>query len=131
MQSKGCQSLCIGRQELRIRHFHKVLDEYIDGPGGKPSGAVKVVDAREGRAMQLTPERLRNAYRLMKTIREFEERLHVEIATGEIPGFTHLYAGQEAVAVGVCEPLSDSDYIAGTHRGPGTCIAWVCELVGV
>ena len=36
----------------------------------------------------------------MKTIREFEERLHIEIATGEIPGFTHLYSGQEAVAVG-------------------------------
>jgi pyruvate dehydrogenase E1 component alpha subunit len=35
-------------------------------------------------------------------------RLHVEIATGEIPGFTHLYAGQEAVAVGVCEHLDDA-----------------------
>ena len=51
----------------------------------------------------LSAERLQRAYRQMKTIREFEERLHVEIATGEIPGFTHLYAGQEAVAVGVCE----------------------------
>src|SRR5437016_6006734 len=81
--------------------------------------------------MQLTPERLRNAYRLMKTIREFEERLHVEIATGEIPGFTHLYAGQEAVAVGVCEPLSDSDYIASTHRGHGHCIAKGCDVLGM
>jgi pyruvate dehydrogenase E1 component alpha subunit len=41
----------------------------------------------------------------MKIIREFEERLHVEIQTGEIAGFTHLYCGQEAVAVGVCEHL--------------------------
>src|SRR2546421_2622227 len=89
------------------------------------------MDARDGRAMQLTPERLRNAYRLMKTIREFEERLHVEIATGEIPGFTHLYAGQEAVAVGVCEPLSDSDYIASTHRGHGHCIAKGCDVLGM
>jgi pyruvate dehydrogenase E1 component alpha subunit len=67
----------------------------------------------------------------MKTIREFEERLHVEIATGEIPGFTHLYAGQEAVAVGVCEPLSDDDYIASTHRGHGHCIAKGCDLIGM
>ena len=81
--------------------------------------------------MQLTAERLRDAYRLMKTIREFEERLHVEIATGEIPGFTHLYAGQEAVAVGVCEPLSDSDYIASTHRGHGHCIAKGCDVLGM
>lgn len=81
--------------------------------------------------MQLTQERLRDAYRRMKTIREFEERLHVEIATGEIPGFTHLYAGQEAVAVGVCEPLSDADYIASTHRGHGHCIAKGCDVIGM
>src|SRR5215469_789131 len=81
--------------------------------------------------MSLSRERLRRAYRQMKTIREFEERLHVEIATGEIPGFTHLYAGQEAVAVGVCEPLSDNDYIASTHRGHGHCIAKGCDLMGM
>jgi len=81
--------------------------------------------------MTLSSERLRHAYRQMKTIREFEERLHVEIATGEIPGFTHLYAGQEAVAVGVCEPLSDEDYIASTHRGHGHCIAKGCDLIGM
>jgi pyruvate dehydrogenase E1 component alpha subunit len=81
--------------------------------------------------MSLAPERLRHVYRQMKTIREFEERLHVEIATGEIPGFTHLYAGQEAVAVGVCEPLGDEDYIASTHRGHGHCIAKGCDLTGM
>ncbi len=67
----------------------------------------------------------------MKTIREFEERLHVEIATGEIPGFTHLYAGQEAVAAGVCEPLTDADYIVSTHRGHGHCIAKGCDVIGM
>jgi pyruvate dehydrogenase E1 component alpha subunit len=71
------------------------------------------------------------AYRQMKTIREFEERLHVEIATGEIPGFTHLYAGQEAVAVGVCSRLGDEDYIVSTHRGHGHCIAKGCDVVGM
>ena len=80
---------------------------------------------------QLDAARLKHAYRQMKLIREFEERLHVEIASGEIPGFTHLYAGQEAVAVGVCEPLSDADYIASTHRGHGHCIAKGCDLVGM
>lgn len=67
--------------------------------------------------------KLLRAYSQLKTIREFEERLNVEIATGEIAGFTHLYAGQEAVAVGVCESLDDSDYIVSTHRGHGHCIA--------
>ena len=79
----------------------------------------------------LSAERLERAYRQMKTIREFEERLHVEIATGEIPGFTHLYAGQEAVAVGVCEHLDDADYIVSTHRGHGHCIAKGCDVTGM
>ena len=68
-------------------------------------------------ASGLSGELLLSAYRQMKLIREFEERLHIEIATGEIPGFTHLYAGQEAVAVGVCSCLGDQDYIVSTHRG--------------
>ncbi len=66
-------------------------------------------------------------YRQMRTIREFEERLHIEIQTGEIAGFTHLYSGQEAAAVGVCDPLSDEDYIVSTHRGHGHCIAKGCD----
>ncbi len=73
--------------------------------------------------MQLSREALLRAYRQMKVIREFEERLHVEIMTGEIAGFTHLYSGQEAVAVGVCEQLDDGDKIISTHRGHGHCIA--------
>ena len=71
----------------------------------------------------LSEQQLVQAYRRMKTIREFEERLHIEIATGQIAGFTHLYAGQEAIAVGVCEHLSDADSIVSTHRGHGHCIA--------
>ena len=81
--------------------------------------------------MPLPPDRLLRAYRQMKTIREFEERLHVEIQTGEIPGFTHLYSGQEAVAVGVCEHLDDADWIASTHRGHGHCIAKGCDVTGM
>lgn len=74
---------------------------------------------------------LLRAYRRMKQIREFEERLNVEIQKGEIPGFTHLYAGQEAVAVGVCEQLASDDYIVSTHRGHGHCIAKGCDVIGM
>ncbi len=74
---------------------------------------------------------LLHAYRQMKTIREFEERLHLEIQKGQVAGFTHLYSGQEAVAVGVCDTLTDQDYIASTHRGHGHCIAKGCDVVGM
>ncbi len=71
----------------------------------------------------LTRDQLLSAYRTMRAIREFEERVHAEFATGEIPGFVHLYAGEEASAVGVCSNLNDRDTIASTHRGHGHCIA--------
>ena len=78
--------------------------------------------------MQLSREALLRAYRQMKVIREFEERLHNEIMTGEIAGFTHLYCGQEAVAVGVCEHLDVEDKIISTHRGHGHCLAKGCDV---
>ena len=78
--------------------------------------------------MQLSRDALKRAYRQMRTIRAFEERLHDEIMTGEIAGFTHLYAGQEAVAVGVCEHLDADDKIISTHRGHGHCIAKGCDV---
>jgi pyruvate dehydrogenase E1 component alpha subunit len=77
---------------------------------------------------ELTKEQLLEAYRVMRTIREFEERLHVEFATGEIPGFVHLYAGQEAMAAGVCAHLGSDDYVASTHRGHGHAIAKGCDV---
>jgi acetoin:2,6-dichlorophenolindophenol oxidoreductase subunit alpha len=74
-------------------------------------------------AAQLTRDRLFEAYRTMRTIREFEDRIHTEFATGEIPGFVHLYAGEEASATGVCMHLGTEDRIGSTHRGHGHCIA--------
>ena len=71
----------------------------------------------------LSKEELLKAYRTMKTIREFEERLHVDFGRGEIPGFVHLYAGEEATAAGIMMHLNDQDRIASTHRGHGHCIA--------
>jgi pyruvate dehydrogenase E1 component alpha subunit len=66
---------------------------------------------------------LLSAYRTMRTIRAFEDRVHEEFATGDIPGFVHLYAGEEASATGVCMHLDDRDSLASTHRGHGHCIA--------
>jgi len=78
--------------------------------------------------MQLSRETLQQAFGRMCTIRAFEERLHQEIATGEIAGFTHLYCGQEAVAVGVCAHLDEEDKIVSTHRGHGHCLAKGCDV---
>lgn len=66
---------------------------------------------------------LLEAYRKMRTIREFEERLHADFAKGDIPGFVHLYAGEEAAGTGIMMHLNDRDRIASTHRGHGHCIA--------
>lgn len=81
--------------------------------------------------MQMNREDLLRAYRTMRTIRDFEERLHVEFATGEIPGFVHLYAGEEASATGICMHLRADDYIASTHRGHGHCIAKGVDVQGM
>jgi len=62
-------------------------------------------------------------YRTMLRIRVFEERVGKEFAAGNIPGFLHLYAGEEAVAVGACANLRPDDYITSTHRGHGHLIA--------
>ena len=82
-------------------------------------------------ATELSVEDLLDAYRTMKTIREFEERVHVEFAKGGIPGFVHLYAGEEASATGVCMNLRDDEYIASNHRGHGHCIAKGVEVDGM
>lgn len=65
----------------------------------------------------------RQALETMLRIRRFEERVRDLFADAEIPGFVHLYIGQEAVAVGVCSALQRDDYITSTHRGHGHCIA--------
>lgn len=81
--------------------------------------------------MSLSKSELLKAYRKMREIRVFEERLHQENTTGDIPGFIHLYCGEEAIAVGVCENLKDTDYIGSTHRGHGHCIAKGCDIHGM
>jgi TPP-dependent pyruvate/acetoin dehydrogenase alpha subunit len=63
------------------------------------------------------------AYGRMRLIREFEAAMHRLFLRGEVHGTTHLYAGQEAVAVGVCMELDREDYVAGTYRGHGHALA--------
>ena len=66
---------------------------------------------------------LTDIYRKMVRIRLFEERVVKEFAAGNIPGFVHVYSGEEAVAVGACANLKAEDYITSTHRGHGHVIA--------
>ncbi len=70
-------------------------------------------------------------YEKMVTIRKFEDAVHALFAKGKLPGFVHLYAGEEAIATGVCAHLTDQDYITSTHRGHGHCIAKGCDLKGM
>ena len=84
-----------------------------------------------GAGLQLPREKLLEAYRTMRTIRDFEERVHLEFEAGRLPGFVHLYAGEEASAVGVCLHLDDEDRICSTHRGHGHCIAKGCDVEGM
>jgi TPP-dependent pyruvate/acetoin dehydrogenase alpha subunit len=64
-----------------------------------------------------------DAYARMLLIRLFETSMHRLFLAGEIHGTTHLYAGQEAVAVGICLALAPDDYVAGTYRGHGHALA--------
>lgn len=81
-----------------------------EAPPGSKSEAVDV-------------EQWLHAYEQMAKIREFEENANQLYLKALMPGLTHLYSGQEAVAVGVCEALRRDDFITSTHRGHGHCIA--------
>lgn len=80
---------------------------------------------------KMTKQQAEWIYKNMNDIRNFEDEVHRIFTTGEIPGFVHLYAGEEAVATGVCAHLTDKDYITSTHRGHGHCIAKGCDLNGM
>ena len=81
--------------------------------------------------MKMEKEQTRWIYKTMNEIRFFEEKVHKIFSDGRIPGFVHLYVGEEAVATGVMSQLSDDDYITSTHRGHGHAIAKGCDLNGM
>jgi pyruvate dehydrogenase E1 component alpha subunit len=71
----------------------------------------------------LSKEELVMLFEKMLLIRRFEERVRDLFAKGKLPGFVHLYIGQEAIAVGACAVLRKDDFITSTHRGHGHTIA--------
>lgn len=73
--------------------------------------------------MNIENSKIINMYTTMMRIRKFEEKAMNLFAEGKIPGFVHLYIGEEAVATGVAENLNVDDYITSTHRGHGHIIA--------
>jgi pyruvate dehydrogenase E1 component alpha subunit len=68
-------------------------------------------------------EKWLHAYRQMVGIRSFEEQVNEVYTRALMPGLAHLYSGEEAIAVGICEALRIDDYITSTHRGHGHCLA--------
>ncbi len=74
-------------------------------------------------AAKIDAEKWLRFYRQMTKIRLFEEQVNQLYLSAKMPGLAHLYIGQEAVAVGVCEALRRDDYITSTHRGHGHCLA--------
>ncbi len=86
----------------------KMADDRAAGPGSR---------------LKLDVEPYLHMYQQMARIRAFEEKVN-ELYTGaQMPGLAHLYIGEEAIAVGVCEALTPQDYITSTHRGHGHCLA--------
>ncbi len=69
------------------------------------------------------PEQWLHMYQQLCKIRAFEENADELYRSAKMPGLTHLYIGEEAIAVGVCEALRQDDYITSTHRGHGHCLA--------
>jgi TPP-dependent pyruvate/acetoin dehydrogenase alpha subunit len=76
-----------------------------------------------GREAATEREKWVRAYRQMVSIRLFEEQVNEVYTRALMPGLAHLYSGEEAVAVGICEALRIDDYITSTHRGHGHCLA--------
>jgi acetoin:2,6-dichlorophenolindophenol oxidoreductase subunit alpha len=81
------------------------------------------VTNRSATDSEMAVGRLLHMYRQMLAIRLFEERVNDLYTRALMPGLAHLYAGEEAVAVGICEALGADDYITSTHRGHGHCLA--------
>jgi TPP-dependent pyruvate/acetoin dehydrogenase alpha subunit len=79
--------------------------------------------AAEPREISQGVDRWLRMYRQMVAIRQFEGQVNELYTRALMPGLAHLYIGEEAVAVGVCEALEKTDYITSTHRGHGHCLA--------
>ena len=90
-----------------------------------------------GRPLKDNAKNYLRMYRQMVKIRTFDDNANQLYLEAKMPGLTHMYSGEEAVAVGICEALRVSDKISSTHRGHGHCVAkgaafkdMFCELLG-
>lgn len=99
--------------------------------------SVTPLDELPPEVRDVSPDQWLRMYELMAKIRAFEEQVNELYITRKMPGLAHLYIGEEAVAVGVCQALRRDDYITSTHRGHGHCLAkgarvdrMFCELLG-
>ncbi|MGT2906297.1 thiamine pyrophosphate-dependent dehydrogenase E1 component subunit alpha [Streptococcus dentiloxodontae] len=109
-------------QELTRTKRKAAVSELVD---------LKVRTAEDIEAQLISKEQAKDIYKTMWNIRNFEENTRRFFASGQIPGFVHLYAGEEAIATGVCANLTDKDYITSTHRGHGHCVAKGGDLKGM
>src|ERR671925_341828 len=99
---------------------------------------VKTQETMDGQSPpNIDREQWLHMYEQMFKIRTFEEQVNELYQSAKMPGLAHLYIGEEAIAVGVCEALHQDDYITSTHRGHGHCLAkgarvdkMFCELLG-
>jgi pyruvate dehydrogenase E1 component alpha subunit len=103
---------------------------------GKSNNMLKRMDS-DISTSALDREEWLHMYEQMFRIRTFEQHVNELYTSAKMPGLAHLYIGEEAVAVGVCEALHKDDYITSTHRGHGHCLAkgasvdrMFCELLG-
>lgn len=114
-----------------------VKEKAIPQLEGRSETAVKelvnlqIQTSTKAAAEAVTVDKAKDMYKTMEDIRNFEDNVKRFFSQGLIPGFVHLYAGEEAVATGICAHLTDDDYITSTHRGHGHCIAKGGDLNGM
>ena len=92
---------------------------------------LQIQTSTKAAAEAVTVDKAKDMYKTMEDIRNFEDNVKRFFSQGLIPGFVHLYAGEEAIATGICAHLTDDDYITSTHRGHGHCIAKGGDLNGM
>ena len=97
---------------------------------------IKIKESKDGQS-NMDREQWLHMYEQMFKIRAFEEQVNELYQGAKMPGLAHLYTGEEAIAVGVCQALTREDYITSTHRVHGHCLAkgasvdkMFCELLG-
>ena len=113
-----------GAKEDEVKRMSVTADEYVNDI----MAGVQRKAYFDEHADVIIKEKALQLYEKMCTIREFEELVKKEYLAGNLPGFVHLYIGEEAVASGICGALEESDYIESTHRGHGHCIAKGADL---